>query len=169
MKLTQTRLREVLTYNPDTGDFIRINNYQSRFIGKPAGTVNGTGRMSIRIDGRHYLAHRLAWLYVTGEFPPTGKDIDHINRNPLDNRWCNLRLATRSQNLGNIAVTGANTTGYKNVYRRHCIKTKKCWLVSVAGTYHGTFTELEDAVRVANEQSTIVFGEYACTSSFKAP
>ena len=115
--ITQNELKEVLEYNPDTGVFTwkKVNSNRIK-VGDVAGCkANNKGYISImiRINKKLYSAHRLAHLYMTGNFPPI--DIDHINHNPSDNRWCNLRAATKSQNLANVKMHKDNTTGYKGV------------------------------------------------------
>jgi hypothetical protein len=113
--LTASRLREVLNYDPDTGVFTRLVASGSRGIaGNPAGWRNTHGHTRISVDGRDYYAHRLAWLWMTREWPP--EQIDHINGDPTDNRWKNLRPATPSQNLGNSRHRRNNTSGFKGVY-----------------------------------------------------
>lgn len=100
MPLTQERLKEVLNYDPETGAFtwkIRTSNRVS--VGDVAGSLNTSGRMQIRIDGVSYLAHRIAWLYVTGYWPVF--HIDHIDGNPLNNTFKNLRDVTRQGNNQN--------------------------------------------------------------------
>jgi hypothetical protein len=92
LHLSAERLREVLRYEPDTGEFFRTN-------GKLVGTTDKQTYIRIRIDGTNYKAHRLAWLYVFGEWPI--KLIDHINGIPSDNRLANLRDVTHSVNLQN--------------------------------------------------------------------
>lgn len=74
-----------------------------RFFGEVAGTVQRNGYVSISVNHKRYYAHRLAWLLMTGGWPPN--DIDHKNGNRSDNRWENLRAATRSQNLQNRAAS----------------------------------------------------------------
>jgi hypothetical protein len=82
-------LREVLEYQPDTGLFYWIGNPPNRTKNsRLAGTETG-GYIQIQINYKIYRAHRLAWLYMTGSFPVL--EIDHINGNPSDNRWLNLR------------------------------------------------------------------------------
>lgn len=101
--LKPDRLRELFHYDPDTGVF----TYRTRAscctrIGDVAGSVNTEGYRHIRVYGRAYKAHRLAWLYVKGVWP-VGM-IDHINGDRADNRFGNLREATRSENLANSRV-----------------------------------------------------------------
>ena len=92
--LEALRLRELLSYDPDTGLFRWSKNKGSKDAGELAGCVSPKGYILIGIDGCLYLAHRLAWLYVHGEFPE--KDIDHRDQDKSNNRICNLRLATSS-------------------------------------------------------------------------
>jgi hypothetical protein len=107
--LTQARLRELLDYDPETGVFTwRATGKGRPAIGSQAGaTDKGHGYRSICVEyGRHY-AHRLAFLYVTGEWPQGM--VDHINGRRDDNRWCNLRDASRLVNQQNMrrAVAGS--------------------------------------------------------------
>jgi hypothetical protein len=112
--ITQEHLKERLNYDPDTGIFTwRTNLYTSR-IGKVAGSykTHERGYVSFLIDGKKYLGHRLAWLYVHGSIPG---QIDHINGVTSDNRLCNLRPATSSQNCHNAKKPKSNTSGWKGV------------------------------------------------------
>lgn len=107
-QLTSERLRAVLSYDPVTGEFRRLVARQSRHIGKVAGTVCSGGYIQIKVDGRLYLAHRLAWLYVHGCWP--AEDVDHINGRRGDNRIANLRdvaPAINNQNLHAARVCSA--------------------------------------------------------------
>lgn len=80
--------------------------------GKIAGTRKKSGAIHIMLDGKKYFAHRLAFLWMTGEIPPL---VDHHDGNPANNRWENLREATHSQNEMNKARKRLNTSGYKGV------------------------------------------------------
>lgn len=98
--LTAEKLRERLSYTADSGEFHRIKTLNSRHqVGGRVGTRHSKGYWTIGIDGRYYKAHRLAWLFVNGEWPDG--EIDHINGNKTDNRIANLRIASRSQNMVN--------------------------------------------------------------------
>lgn len=114
MKLTQERLKEVLDYNPETGEFYWKAQVSSRAkAGCKAGWVNSIGYRQIWVSGKPYFAHRLAWLYVYGYFPEN--DIDHINRIRSDNRALNLREVSRSCNLRNAGGHTGSASGVKGV------------------------------------------------------
>jgi hypothetical protein len=108
-RLTRARLRELLHYNPQTGEFrwhIRSGNEVR--LGDSAGYVQ------ISIRRRTYRAHQLAWFYMTGRWcRPT---IDHRDGDSTNNRWSNLRRATQSQNNANRRRPRQNTSGFKGVY-----------------------------------------------------
>lgn len=115
MKLTAARLRHLLRYNPTTGVFVRrvaAGRHGCHKAGTVAGHLNARhGYITIRVDGRSYLAQRLAWLYMTGEWPK--KQIDHKNLIRSENRWNNLREATHGQNVQNSSLRKNNTSGFK--------------------------------------------------------
>jgi hypothetical protein len=111
--LTQEKLKAVLDYFSSSGDFIwKVTRGGLAVKGVQAGTIRGRGYFSIRVLGRCYYAHRLAWLFIYGNFP---KEVDHVNGNRLDNRITNLRVATRSQNSANQILRGMNSSGFKGV------------------------------------------------------
>lgn len=110
--LTHERLLQVLDYDPETGVFTCRIARSSAKAGARAGTL-ALGRWLINIDGRRYRANRLAWFYVHGEWPQL--EIDHIDRNPSNDRIANLRLATRSQNMANRPAQINSVSGLKGV------------------------------------------------------
>jgi hypothetical protein len=112
--LTQDRLKELLQYDKNTGVFTWIKITSNRIKVGDIASSNSNGYIYIRIDGIRYGAHRLAWLYETGDMP--ADVIDHIDGNPLNNAICNLREATQKQNLYNLKKSVKNTSGYKGVH-----------------------------------------------------
>lgn len=105
------RVMELLDCDPETGVFTRRDSRG----GYPAGIVAGTlcnGYIRIKVDGKDYLAHRLAFLVVNGFLPD---ELDHINGNKIDNRIINLREATRQENQRNTGRRVDNTSGHKGV------------------------------------------------------
>ena len=110
--LTQSKLKRLLHYDPETGEFIRRFALRNNIkIGTVAGSID-RGYLRILVGGALYRAHRLAWLYMTGK--PPKDQIDHVNGIKNDNRFCNLREATNSQNQFNSAVQN-NKLGIKGV------------------------------------------------------
>lgn len=99
------RAREILSYNSEAGIFTWINppSNHSDLLGCEAGAT-ASGYRAIQIDGKKYKAHRLAWLLHYGAWPKG--IIDHINRNPLDNRIANLRDCRVSDNNKNHGKSG---------------------------------------------------------------
>jgi hypothetical protein len=104
--LTQSRLKELLHYDPDTGVFTRLVTTSSNAkVGDVAGSINNNRYLNICIDSKLYPAHRLAVLYMTGSFPK--KHTDHIDGDRANNRWTNLRECTPAENH-------QNRTSHKN-------------------------------------------------------
>ncbi len=93
--LTAERARAIFQYDQETGELRRHSSTKSR----PMTNSAGAGYLSFKVGGRRYLAHRIVWLHVTGQWP-TGQ-IDHINGIKTDNRFENLRDVSRSKNKQN--------------------------------------------------------------------
>ena len=105
-------LREHLKYCPDTGKFTRLIKPNNRAKMEETGYINKLGYVQIRVDGKRYYAHRLAFFFMNEEIPEM---VDHIDGNPSNNSWSNLRAATPAQNTYNRKLSLNNKSGVKGV------------------------------------------------------
>ncbi len=111
--LTQAELKALITYDPATGLVAQKPRRGVRNTSFTAGANHNCGYKQLGVAGRSRLVHRLAWLYMTGEWPVA--EIDHINGDRTDNRWENLRAATSGENKQNTPLRNDNTSGVKGI------------------------------------------------------
>lgn len=119
--LSQSRLKEVLSYDPNTGVFTWIKRN-----GNVAGGKDSHGYIIIKVDNKSYKAHRLAWLYIHGYFPEN--DTDHLNGIRDANRLENLHEATRRCNQQNCKIRQDNTSGFPGVSWDKPVKKWKAYI-----------------------------------------
>lgn len=157
--LSPEEIRQRLSYDPATGEFIHLSG---KLKGKVAGTVRSNGYRQLSIDGSLYMAHRVAFVWM--DIPICHPlEVDHINKNPKDNRWCNLRLASSSQNKANRSRNKAKQTAFKGVYRvagydnRYTARLK----VGKVIKHLGCFSTQEEAAQVYLKEAIKHFGEFA--------
>jgi len=145
---TQEQVKRLIRYDPETGAFTWLRRegktrgekiWNTRYAGKPAGSKKNNGYVELVLNYHRYLAHRVAWLYMTGAWPESL--IDHIDNDPANNRWSNLRAATPSQNLSahNVGKSG-----------------KGKWLRGVVRNAYGSFT-----ARASFNGKAVHIGSYA--------
>lgn len=156
-QVTQERLHELLTYDPASGVFTRKVKTSSRArLNKEVGSIDSRGYRQICLLGRLHLAHRLAWVYVYGEWP--SEQIDHINRNRLDNRIANLRVVTCSENSQNSGMWRNNTSGHKGVYWN---KPRQQWTALMMHArkrlYLGHFDDQYEAVMARKTAEALLY------------
>ena len=160
-------LKLYVSYNPETGVFTKLRKTHARDNQKPVGSVLGRTRKRgytvFNLLGKRYYAHRLAWLYMTGEFPP--EDTDHIDGNRTNNKWGNLRIASRSQNIHNRTVVKSKT-GFVGVYAT----TDKCgtirgYVAQCNKRHLGFFKTPEEAAAAYDSYVVSTRGEFAKPNS----
>lgn len=165
-EITSRYLKECLSYYPDTGEFYWRTRPRSHFktkrgwrcfnsqkSGMLAGNLNSQGYVQIYLNGRLHQAHRLAWVYMYGDWPSKG--IDHINQIRDDNRINNLRDAAQSENVKNAAMRVDNTSGHTGVYWNKEMKKWKASIASEGKQHHiGYFNEIEDAIIARKKAET---------------
>lgn len=158
--LTAERLRELLHYEPTTGLFTRRVSRGGAKAGEVAGGLDRWDYIGIKIDGRDYAAHRLAWLYMTGEWP--AHEIDHRDRCRTNNRWGNLREATRPENARNLSRRSDNVSGVPGVIWH---KARGKWRAMIRrdgiGRHLGLFDSIEAAATARRAAELSMFGEFA--------
>lgn len=158
-ELTQERLKEVLHYDPDSGIFTWAVNRSNVRRGDIAGSVGQRGYIKLSVDGVLYPAHRLAFLYMTGEFP---KFVDHKDRVTSNNKWENLRDCTHSQNICNTAFRSDNTAGYKGVSWHKASGKYQARIMENGIPHHlGVFTCPREAAHAYNVAAIRLHGEFA--------
>lgn len=162
MTITQARLKELAYYHPDTGQFISLigpRNNKGRAGELLGGLTDDPPYLGAKFDGKLYLLHRLAWLYVHGEMPGI---IDHRDGDRFNNRISNLRVASSSQNACNSRKKANNTSGVKGV---SWIKSKSVWEVGLI--YEGKrvhrkyFKDFDEACKDIREARERYHGEFA--------
>lgn len=141
--LTQEELKETLRYSPEDGLFTRMKSNTRVSIGDVAGSTDKDGYVVIKFLGKTYKAHRLAWLYIYGEFPSSC--LDHIDGNKANNSISNLRLASVAENQHNAKLRVDNKSGVKGI-----VFDKGKWLAQVRykGKLHiaGRFSTVEEGI-----------------------
>jgi hypothetical protein len=143
--LNQAKLKELLDYNPDTGDFTnKVMRSLRAMPGQIAGNLTPRGYIDIVIFGKKYKAHRLAWFYVYGVWPTN--NIDHINRSKIDNRIANLRDITQAQNGQNKTIHTNNSSGHTGVMWHKATQRWRARIhVSGKEIYLGQFNDIQSA------------------------
>jgi hypothetical protein len=171
--ITTSRLRARLRYEPEPGALIWLvrpiadcasereaKRWNTCWAGKRAGTVKARGWRDIVIDDHTYRAARIIWQIVTGEWPPF--EIDHWNGDRSDDRWSNLRHATKSQNMGNQKRHADGTSGFKGVV---WVKKDCCWKAQIGHKYTtrylGSFDSPEEAHAAYMAAALEAYGEFA--------
>lgn len=157
--LSHQELKRLVRYEPDTGRFYSLYSHKGLPAGREVGSVDDE-YIRISVMGKLYKGHRLAWFYMTGSWPSC--DIDHINGIKSDNRFCNLREASRGQNMMNIGVKRHNTSGYKGV--SFYSKTGK-WKAQIQSNGRkiglGYFDDIKEAAEAYIFAALDLHGEYA--------
>ena len=118
--LSYELVKRLFHYDPTTGAFTWIGHQSSKSrikIGTPAGSYSPKGYLLLSVGKKNYLASRLAFLYMTGPWPT--QLMDHIDRNPRNNAWSNLREVTRSENNRNKGTHAGKTSQFRGVSKRH--------------------------------------------------
>jgi hypothetical protein len=157
MRLSRKLLKELLHYDPGSGIWTRLKSRRTDLVGKQAGSLTADGYVAIFCAGKNYLAHQLAWFYMTGRWVP---EIDHEDTVKMHNEWNNLRSATRGNNRANSRLAKNNKLGvkgvrkYKNRYQaRIRVRTKEIYL-----GYYATIEEAAAAYAIAARKH---HGEFA--------
>ena len=158
------RLKQLFYYDADTGLFIRKIPRGSSTAGAIAGCKTRRGYIAMCVDGVVYLAHRLAWLYVTSE-DPRQWIVDHSNGNPTDNRFQNLRICTNAGNTQNACRQKNNKSGFKGV---SFDAERKQWRASIRANnvykHLGRYQTAQEAHRAYCKAAAELHGEFARTA-----
>lgn len=143
-------LRRILDYCPESGELTRVCDRGPYLKGSVAGSLRRDGYIHVQIGDKFLLAHRISWVFISGEWPHF--QIDHRNGIRSDNSRENLRIATNKQNLENQSLSSRNTSGYRGVSFDKAIGK---WIAQVKhhrrNVVAGRFSDVEEANRAAIE------------------
>lgn len=149
---TAQELKTIFTYDANTGELLQH--------GKSAGYIMGRGYRLLSVNKQRIYAHRLIWCLMTGEWPTL--EIDHVNQNKSDNRWNNLRLASRRNNARNQGITAKNTSGFKGVsFHKRTGRWRADIQLNGAQKSLGSFESPEVAHLAYSKAARQYFGEFA--------
>lgn len=159
--MTQIELLTMLSYDPIIGKFTWLINKGNKKIGDIAGSINGKGYLCIQLNGRKYLASRLAFLYMTGSFP--NNLVDHIDHDPSNTIWTNLREATFTENNQNKSKNKNNTTGIKGVsWDSNSNRWKAQIYYNNKKKHLGLFSSKEEAKEVVELIRAMLHNDFTC-------
>lgn len=156
-------LREAFSYDPLTGVFCWKNSSTPCKNGKRADFEYLHGYRGVSRKQRNHFAHRVAWLFLTGNWPAC--QIDHINGDRADNRACNLREADSRQNNLNRGATSKSASGIKGVYWK---KRERKWLAQISfggkSKHLGFYASKEEAAQAYAAAAALLHGEFLHSS-----
>lgn len=151
-----------LRYDEISGLFTWILPGKKRVVGGVAGTINSHGYRQYKLDHVLYKGANLAWLYMTGSFPPSGYVVDHIDGNRSNDSWHNLRLASTHQNAQNSSRPPSKS-GSRGV---SWSRSNKKWQAQIkaGGVHHhlGYYDTVEEARAVYDSYQSKLHGEFSC-------
>jgi len=150
-------VKKQIWYDTQSGVFRSRTGYKHHKPWRIVGNKETKGYLQIKIGKSLYMAHRLAWLYATGEDPISyGMQVDHIDNNKTNNTFTNLRLVTNKQNCENRTLNSRNKTGHRGIYKRG-----DSFVAEVCHNYKrikvGSFATLEDACQAVEQKRKQLF------------
>lgn len=165
--LVKEEVKALFTYDKEEG-ILRWRNASGRHgrypAGSPAGSPNAEGYFQVRVGGQSYRVCRLIWLLVTGEWPE--HQVDHVDRNPANDKWENLREATPSQNKANCGKyktekASCHLKGVQAVQKRKSIRYRAIATKDGNRFHLGYFDTPEEAHAAYLRASEELHGEFA--------
>jgi hypothetical protein len=157
--LTLELVNKYLTYDKETGNLYQSKKRPKIQVGSIAGGINGKGYRYIQLEGKKYPAHHIIWLIETGSLPK--KILDHIDGNPLNNHFSNLREASVKQNNENRKAQRNNKTGYKGVsFNKRLQKYVAQIQHNYRAIYIGIYKTADDAHIAYEQKAKELFTHY---------
>lgn len=159
--ITAKLVRKSFSYNPKEGILRWATHRRGVQFGRRAGYLNkGSGHYSVSVLGHDFYVHVVVWLWVTGRWP--NKLVDHRDGDKTNDKWSNLRLATKSQNAMNSKLRSDNRTGVKGVFEQRNGKFTAYIDSNRRRVYLGhAFKSLADAAQARKEAEKLYHGEFA--------